>query len=110
MFVLVARRDCLMTIYKYKIHKDNIEVSEINVVGLSTPFRMDCGYLIKLCRDEFPSGMSCISSMCINSVDKTRDGEIVIRMFRELILCEARKICDFLIKGVGYESLHIQDI
>ena len=90
-----------MTIYKYKIHKDNIKVSKKDVIGVSTSFRMDYGYLIKIYRNEVLSGVSCISSMCINSIDKTQDGGIDIRMFRELSLCEVRKICDFLIKWGG---------
>ena len=99
-----------MKVYTYIIHKDNIKVSEKNVVSVSTPLRMGWGHLIKLCRNEVLSGVSCISSMCINSIDKTQDGGIDIRMFRKLSLCEARKVCNFLIEGVCCESLHIQDI
>lgn len=98
---LLHNNRLIMIVYKYTIHKDNIKVSKKNVIGVSTPFRMDCGYLIKLCRNEVLSGVSWISSMCINSIDKTQDEGIDIRMFRELSLYEARKICDFLIKGGG---------
>ena len=90
-----------MKVYTYRIHKDNIKVSEKNVICVSTPLRMGWGHLIKLCRNEVLSGVLCMPSMCINSIDKTQDGGVDIRMFRELSLCEVRKLCNFLIERVG---------